>query len=244
MRHPGSPADRRHASGAACDRLRALIVTGRIAPGAPLVESDLSARLAVSRTPVRAALLRLQQEGLVVWAPAGGSRRHQAAAPRRAVVAPLTAGDLREIFLIVGALEAIAARQAAGLDADRRNTLVAVLKEADRGLCAAVARRPPDLAGALGHHGRFHRASVEAAGGSRLRAELDALAPQAERYQRVYGAAAMFAVDEFVRSHEAIAEAIGAGDGAAAEQAVGADWRTMAAHHAEVLEMLGERGSW
>jgi DNA-binding GntR family transcriptional regulator len=85
---------------------------------------------------------------------------------------------------------------------------------------------------------------VDGAGGPRLRAEVDALAPQAERYLRVYSAATLYAVDEFVAGHQAIVAAIRAGDGDAAERAAGADWRVTAERHGELLAVLGERGSW
>jgi DNA-binding GntR family transcriptional regulator len=47
------------------EQLRESIVEGRIHPGEPLVEATLAATYGVSRTPVREALTRLQQEGLV-----------------------------------------------------------------------------------------------------------------------------------------------------------------------------------
>jgi DNA-binding GntR family transcriptional regulator len=233
-------AARGPASGVACSRLRALIVQGQLAPGAPLIESMLAARLGVSRTPVRAALLRLEQEGLV--------RRTPGPAPTtngwRAVVSPLTAGDLREIFLMAGALEAMVARQAAALDGRRRIALAATLANANLGLRAAIAERPPDLAAAQDLHARFHRACVDMAGGPRLRAEVDTLAPQVARYLRVYSAATIYAIDEFVAGHEAMTAAIRAGDGDAAERAAGADWRVTADRHGELVAILGERGTW
>jgi hypothetical protein len=45
-------------------RLRGVIVTGRIAPGTRIVETEFARRLNVSRTPVREAMRRLAQEGL------------------------------------------------------------------------------------------------------------------------------------------------------------------------------------
>ena len=53
-------------------RLRELIVSGELAPGARIPELALVERLGVSRTPVRAALLRLQEEGLLEALPGGG----------------------------------------------------------------------------------------------------------------------------------------------------------------------------
>jgi DNA-binding GntR family transcriptional regulator len=224
------------ASASAYHRLHALIVSGVLAPGSPLVERDLCTRLGVSRTPVRAALLRLQQDGLVRGTPAGGGGR--------AVVAPLTSDDLREIFLMAGALEATAARTVAGLGAAPRATVGARLDKANRGLRAAIAGRPPSLVEAQGHHRRFHRACIDQVAGPRLRAEIAGLSPQVERYERVYSAALIYAIDEFAGAHDAIIAALCAGDADAAERAVAADWRLAADRHGEMLSMLGERGSW
>jgi DNA-binding GntR family transcriptional regulator len=46
--------------------IRREILSGRLAPGTRLVEADLAARLGVSRNPIREAISRLQQQGLVV----------------------------------------------------------------------------------------------------------------------------------------------------------------------------------
>jgi DNA-binding GntR family transcriptional regulator len=53
-------------------RLRSAIVSGHFAPGARFVERTLTARLQVSRTPIREAIKRLEQEGLVVCYPHRG----------------------------------------------------------------------------------------------------------------------------------------------------------------------------
>jgi biotin operon repressor len=111
----------------AYEQLRARIVSLKIAPGTPLVEMEICARLHVSRTPVRAAIERLHQEGLVTMT---GKR-----AAGRAVVAPLTADDMRELFLMVGALDGVAARLAAGIN-------LAVAYNASAELRDFVARNP------------------------------------------------------------------------------------------------------
>ncbi|WP_367307505.1 GntR family transcriptional regulator [Demequina lignilytica] len=82
--------------------LRDEILDGTLAPGAPLAEIEQSARLGVSRTPLREALSRLQGDGLVA---ARGARGLE--------VAGLTLDDVRELFEIREALEAKAARLAA-----------------------------------------------------------------------------------------------------------------------------------
>ena len=48
------------------------IVRGALAPGAPLDETEIAKRFNVSRTPVRMALVRLEEEGLLEAIPSGG----------------------------------------------------------------------------------------------------------------------------------------------------------------------------
>ncbi len=227
------------ASATAYHRLHQIIVGGVLAPGSPLVERELCARLGVSRTPIRAALLRLQQEGLVTVAAAATR-----GATRRMIVAPLTAGDLRELFLMAGALEASAARALADRGGEERTRAIAQLTEASRDLRAALANRPPDLIAAEEQHRRFHAVCPWHAAGPRLRQELGILGPQIERYQRVYGAAILYAVDEFGQAHERIVAAIRAADAEAAERAVIEDWRLAAGRFCEMAAMLGDRGNW
>jgi DNA-binding GntR family transcriptional regulator len=55
----------------AYEKLRDLIVWGRLAPGTRIIESDVAGRLGISRTPVRSALQRLQQEGYILALDSG-----------------------------------------------------------------------------------------------------------------------------------------------------------------------------
>jgi DNA-binding GntR family transcriptional regulator len=220
----------------AYQRLRDLIIAGRLAPGAPLIETDLCVRLKVSRTPVRAALQRLQQEGFVNGATVGHMLR--------AVVAPLTADDMRELFAMVGALEGVAARWAAELQTASRHRLVQELERLNREMSAAAKARPQQVAYAQDLHERFHQVIVEAAAGPRLRAELASLQPQAERYGRAYTGASIHDFHESLDEHEAIIGAIRAGDADAAEQTTTVNWRNGAERYRHVVELHGDRGSW
>jgi DNA-binding GntR family transcriptional regulator len=239
-RHPSPRAirlvPRQEVTASAYQRMRDLIVAGRLAPGAPLVETELSQRLGVSRTPVRAALQRLQQEGFVNASRAGSMLR--------AIVAPLTADDMREVFLMVGALESVAARLAAGLEPARRQALADEMAQLSADLRDASAARPPEVLRAHDLHVRFHRAYTMAGAGPRLLSELDVLQPQAERYERVYTSAIVCAFDEAAREHAAIADALRAGDLAGAERAVIGNWRGSAERYGQVVTILGERGNW
>lgn len=55
------------------ERLRDDIIRGNLPPGTPVIEADVSERLQVSRTPVREALIKLAEEGLVSIFPQRGS---------------------------------------------------------------------------------------------------------------------------------------------------------------------------
>lgn len=79
-----------------------MILSGRIAPGAPVVESELAETLGVSRTPVREALMRLEVEGLL-----------RAGDNRRLTAATISLAEAEELFYMREATEGMAARLAA-----------------------------------------------------------------------------------------------------------------------------------
>src|SRR6476660_2064412 len=74
----------------AYEELRSLIVWGQLPPGARIAERAVADRLGLSRTPIRSALHRLQQEGFVASAGRGTDQR--------LIVAPLTGDDGQEVF--------------------------------------------------------------------------------------------------------------------------------------------------
>ena len=92
-----TPISRRPLHEEATDRLRDLIVQGRLAPGVRLNERLLTAQLGVSRTPLREAFKVLATEGLVELLPNRG-----------AIVSEIDAARLAETLAVMGALEALA----------------------------------------------------------------------------------------------------------------------------------------
>lgn len=82
-------------------RVRDLIITGELEPGAKVPEAELCTRFGVSRTPMREALKVLAAEGLVVLT-----------LNRGASVAKITQEEIDELFPIIGALEALAGEAA------------------------------------------------------------------------------------------------------------------------------------
>jgi GntR family transcriptional regulator, vanillate catabolism transcriptional regulator len=82
--------------------LRDLILKGALAPGERLSELVIVERLGVSRTPLRAALIRLEEEGLIEALPTGGF-----------TVRAFTERDIYDAIELRGTLEGLAARLAA-----------------------------------------------------------------------------------------------------------------------------------
>jgi DNA-binding GntR family transcriptional regulator len=218
------------------EQLRNLIVHGRLAPGSRLVETDIAARFNVSRTPVRGALQRLQQEGYIIDSP---SMRQS-----RPTVAPLTSEDAQELFDIVAELEGMAAFGAGQLSAAKRQSLIRELGVINAEFRKAAGAARPDHNRLWDLDERFHKKYVDVAAGPRLKALHDSVKPQAERYERLY---VSFLAGEIVTSvdeHDLIIDAIGRGDAASAKDAVHRNWHNAAERLGRVIEGVGDRGRW
>jgi DNA-binding GntR family transcriptional regulator len=189
----------------------------------------------LSRTPVRSALHRLEQEGFIA---AVGSGRE-----RRLAVAALTVADGAEVFTIVGHLEGLAARAAAQLPEQRRAALVADLRTVNAKL-AKQARSRGNATRFFDLDVEFHRLFVEAVAGPRLLALYRAIKPQSERYIRLYVSVLLDQIRTSVGEHERIADSIASGDADTAQAAAETNWRNASARLAMIISQLGERGSW
>ncbi|UUZ44198.1 GntR family transcriptional regulator [Janibacter limosus] len=132
------------------ESLRSRILSGEHAPGSRLPEESLSEVLGVSRTPVRSALHRLADEGLVVLEPRRG-----------AFVAEFTRADVDEVFELRGLLERrAAARAALHRSADRVTRLSELVEEMHR----LAAQPGPSRRDDLHHNNRdFHELVLAAA---------------------------------------------------------------------------------
>jgi DNA-binding GntR family transcriptional regulator len=131
--------------------LREAIVEGRLAPGEPVVEAQLSKQLGISRAPLREALRTLENEGLVVSVPWRG-----------AIVAPLTERGVTELQAFRRLLEFFAAEQVlqrADADVSSLDHLVAEMER-----CAEAS----DLACMNEADVRFHTRIVEMSGNALL----------------------------------------------------------------------------
>jgi GntR family transcriptional regulator of vanillate catabolism len=139
-------------------QLRDLILRGDFEPGQRLAEQQLAERLGASRTPVRAALATLEQEGLVQVNDTVGY-----------VARPFTAQEVRDAIAVRGHLEGMAARLVAehGVSRQLQGDLQACLDEGDR-LLAANPLTLESYAAYASMNDRFHELILVASGNRAL----------------------------------------------------------------------------
>ncbi len=135
------------------------IRSGEIESGQRLKDIEWARKLNVSRTPVREAMRKMQQEGVLVPLAQGG---YEVRATSRT--------DLVELYRCRAALEALAAEQAAEhCDAATAAQFEQMITDAD------VAIERGDLDGAFALNTQFHVAILEASGNRHLGGLLEAL---------------------------------------------------------------------
>ncbi len=152
------------ASETAYQKIRAFILQGEAVPGMQLTEEKLAEISGVSRTPVRDAVRRLENEMLVVRS-----------ASKRLSVADWSEGEVDEMFTLRAMLEAhAAARAARRIDGDALNALRGINDELKR----AIKKSPPDVTAFLEANRRFHDLILECAQSPRLSKLMPALVEQ------------------------------------------------------------------
>ena len=140
---------------AAYEQIRRRILDNDWPPGHRALEHEIAADLGMSRTPVREALLRLQNEGLVEVIPRHGMR-----------VLPVSGNDMQEIYQILTALECMAAELLAARKPSAKE--LAPLVDATKAMDTAL--KADDLTAWAAADERFHQHLVDLAGNRQLQA--------------------------------------------------------------------------
>ncbi|WP_162890733.1 GntR family transcriptional regulator [Suicoccus acidiformans] len=145
--------------------LRQQIVNQELPPGTPLIETDIAEQLGMSRTPVREAIRRLAQDGLVVNMSS-----------RTTIVSQINQHDVEEIFTVRIALETLALEESfTKITQEEINSLRRQYDLLEDNFTYSEAYKI-DL--------NFHALWVENSGNQRLANILDMLNGQTERYRR------------------------------------------------------------
>lgn len=150
-------------------RLRDAIIDGTFAPGEQLRDADLATWLGVSRTPVREALLRLAEAGLVVTKPG-----------RSTMVSPLNVREVLDAREVVAAMHQVSVREAVGrlTPAD-----IDAMREANGRFRAAIKKG--DVDAALRADDDLHGVPVEVAANRAVKAVLEQFSPVLRRLERL-----------------------------------------------------------
>jgi DNA-binding GntR family transcriptional regulator len=195
----------------AYDRLRRAILDGTLAPGERLRDTELCTWLGLSKTPVREALARLEEDGLVETEPQRYTR-----------VAPLDRAGASDAFELVAAIHSHAAR----LAVPRMGAAdVARARDANRRFAAALAS--DDVDAAIAADDAFHAVFADASGNREVPRVLARLLPRLRRLERLQFSS--LPGRNSVKQHERIAAAAARGDADAAAAAVLENWRSLGA---------------
>lgn len=144
--------------------IRGMILAGELPPGAQLSEEALAVHCAVSRTPVRDALRRLESDLLI--------RRSES---QRSFVADWSDDDIEDAFELRSMLEAQAARRAATRITPAQ---LEALRRHNRLIGEAISGSKADIPNFLDHNRAFHEIILAAAGSTRLASLLTRLIEQ------------------------------------------------------------------
>jgi DNA-binding GntR family transcriptional regulator len=185
---------------AAYEAIRRRILDNVYPPGHQALEGEIADELGISRTPVREALIRLANEGLVEVIPRHGRR-----------VLPVSPTDMAEIYVVLAALESAAA----DLLAQRRpsDAELKPLVEATRDMSRALKAEDLDAWAAADE--RFHQGLVELAGNRTLADAVSRLWDRAHR-ARMFTLRLRPKPVNSTHEHMAMLERIRAGDAAGA----------------------------
>jgi DNA-binding GntR family transcriptional regulator len=206
---PLVPAPRELLRDRALRVIREAIVTGELAPEAVIKDADLATRLGLSVAPVRAALARLADEGLVEAKPQSHTR-----------VTPMDPRRVRDAAVVVGAMHELAAREAAGRCTDGD---VAAMRAANERFAAAVAAGDTD--GALTADDALHVVLVARCGNAAVAATIDRFTPTIRRLERRrFGAAGAHGS---VEQHDELIAACAARDPEAAVAVTSRIWTAL-----------------
>jgi DNA-binding GntR family transcriptional regulator len=191
-------------------RLRGAILSGALAPGAPLRIDELTGQLLLSRTPVREALARLRDEGLIQTRPRSGTR-----------VSPLRLDEAGQALAVISAMHELAVRTAMARLDERH---LAQLAEAAQRFEEAV--KAGDHERAIGADDEFHGVFVAVADNGPLRETIVRFMPLLRRAEALrFGT---LPGRRSIAAHRRIVAAARRGDTEAAVQATRINWASLA----------------
>jgi DNA-binding GntR family transcriptional regulator len=177
------------------------ILDGDVGPNDRLVQERLAAEMEISRTPVREALLRLEQEGVLVTSPRGGFKLYQ-----------IGAGEVREMYQARAAVESQAARILASQNDPLKNSELRATIEREENISSPTIRAYFDA------NRKIHRRFVELIDNRYLLEMFDNIWNRGIAFQ-LFAAIEKVDLSKSLGDHMALVDAIETGDKSAALEA-------------------------
>jgi DNA-binding GntR family transcriptional regulator len=196
----------------AFEAIREAIVRGDLAPGTAVRDADLAAQLGLSRAPVRDALARLAEDGLVETKPQSYTR-----------VTPLEPREVRDAAAVVRLMHELAARTAIPLlTADH----IEAMRQANRRF--ATATESGDVDGAMRADDDLHGVLVRVCGNNAMAATIERYTPLIRRLERrQFGTGVAGPARRSIELHDNLIDACATRDSDAAARVTADIWRSL-----------------
>lgn len=154
-----SPLPKQHMFDRVYEHMLDLITTGQVKPGDRIKDSEWALKLGISRTPIREAIRKLHQDGLLIELRTGGYE-----------VRRFTPRDLRDLYRCRAALESAAVREVVQAGSPEVISAVEkVVNDTDNAIAKGDLKRGFEL------NTQFHRTIIEACDNSFIREMLSSL---------------------------------------------------------------------
>lgn len=191
-------SERRRLADDVYNQLMSAILSGEIGPEDRLVQERLAAEMEISRTPVREALMRLEQEGVLITSPRGGFTLYR-----------IQEGEIRELYQARAAVESQAARiLAAQNDAFKNSELRATIERVEN-----ISK--PSVQAYFNANRTIHRRFVELVENRYLLEMFDGIWNRGVAFQ-LFAAIEKVDLSRSLGDHMALVDAIETGDKTAA----------------------------
>lgn len=190
------------------EALRGWIVLGQLEPGEKLKDKELATQLGVSRTPVREALRKLEDEGLV-----------ESASNRWTRVTPITLGEAKRIYPIISSLEMLALDLAFPYLSESQ---LSQMQRANDDLQEALHDGDPHTA--VSADTALHQVLIDAADNPDLAGLLEQLKTKYKRLELAYFSDVASLTASY-QEHQALLSALADRDREAAKDLLAENWR-------------------
>lgn len=207
------PSEYRSLNEVIYSKLKDLIIAGRLRPGTRLLETELAASLGTSRSPVREAIYRLENDGLVQVKPRVG-----------AWVTVVTRRDAEESYRIYGDLEVLAVKLAfenGGITPERLRVLDKLVDDMEDTV------RSRDKIAILGADTTFHNGIVELSDSRLLKGTIQGVLPTVLRTRALHHLYFLGEgkEEDLVQEHRVIVRELSSGDENRGVTAVANHWK-------------------